>query len=208
MSSGCEGAAAQGCWGGFGYLGFDGERERERENVCVCVCLVERRRNRALAFLGLLWWFFVLMHAVATHVQANRGHFGRDPYGQWPPGGVIRMRTQSEGAVEERRNGKCRQGRASGGGCGVAVAVVPAGMKRKGSSRNGCDPGPSTTAAAASSPSKGVLSGMKERKGRGDGDGPGSSGRGRLRGGGVPTEYLRLFKGRLPLLTLELTHQG
>ncbi|CAM6017804.1 unnamed protein product [Sphagnum balticum] len=70
------------------------------------------------------------MDAVATHVQANRGHFGRHPYGQWPPGGVIGMRTQTEGAVEERRNGKCRQGRASGGGCGGAVAVVPAGTCR------------------------------------------------------------------------------
>ncbi|CAM6041372.1 unnamed protein product [Sphagnum compactum] len=66
------------------------------------------------------------MDAVATHVQANRGHFG-----QWLPGGVIGMRTQTEGAVEERRNGKCRQGRASGGGFGGAVAVVPAGMKKR-----------------------------------------------------------------------------
>ncbi len=49
--------------------------------------------------------------------------------------------------MEERRNGKCRQGRASEGGCGGAVAVVPAGMKRKSSSRNGCEPGPSSTAA-------------------------------------------------------------
>ncbi len=68
------------------------------------------------------------------------------------------------------------------------MAVIPAGMKRKGSSRNGCEPGPSSTAAVASSSSKGVLSGMKERKGRGDEDGAGSYGRGRkrtLRGGGV-----------------------
>jgi hypothetical protein len=108
------------------------------------------------------------------------------------------MRTQTEGAVEERRNGKCRQGRASRVGCGDAVAVVPAGKKRKGSSRNGCEPGPSSTAAAASSSSKGVLSGMKERKGRGDEDGAGSSGRGRkrtLRGGGVANGVLATIQG-------------
>jgi len=112
------------------------------------------------------------MDAVATHVQANRGHFGRDPYGQWPPGGVIAMRTQTEGAVQERRNGKCRQGRTSGGGCGGAVAVVPAGMKRKGSSRNGCEPGPSSTAAAASSSSQGSIEwyeGEERARGRGRG---------------------------------------
>jgi hypothetical protein len=130
--------------------------------------------------------------------KQSEGISEETPDGQWPPGGVIGMRTQSEGAVEERRNGKCRQGRASGGGCGGAVAVVPAGKKRKGSSRNGCELGPSSTAAAASSSTKEVLSGMKERKWRGDEDGAGSSGRGRkrtLRGGGVANGVLATIQG-------------
>jgi hypothetical protein len=32
-SSGCDGGRVQGCWGGFGCLGFHGERERERWSV-------------------------------------------------------------------------------------------------------------------------------------------------------------------------------
>ncbi len=132
--------------------------------------------------------------------KQSEGISEETPDGQWPPGGVIGMRTQSEGAVEERRNGKCRQGRASGGDWGGAVAVVPTGSKkRKSSSRNGCEAGPSSTVAATSSSSKGVLSGTKERKVRGAAeDGAASSGRGKkkaLRGGVVANGVLATIQG-------------